>query len=96
MPQSCQKPNDQQIPKLVPPIAAHGNINVIPEKAAQGNMPSAPELGSGARNIRVIEIFRIMESKQPRQTNRHIGITGKIEINLDRKHQKAKPGASRA
>ena len=45
-------------------------------------MPSAPEFTDTLRHIRIIEIFREMETEHLTQTDRHIRITGKIKIDL--------------
>ena len=45
-------------------------------------MPSPPEFTDTFRKIRVIKIFQKAKTKNPSQTNRHIRICPKIQINL--------------
>ena len=74
------------------PVPTKGDVHIIPEPRAQGNMPTAPELSNTLRHIRVVEIFHKLESKHFPQTNRHIGITAKIKINLEGIRNNTKPG----
>ena len=54
-------------------------------------MPSAPEFRCGAGNIGIVEVFEEVESENSAKAYGHIGITGKVVINLNGKHQYSKP-----
>lgn len=45
-------------------------------------MPSSPELGCRGRYIRIIEVFHKTEAEHMTQTDRHVRISGKVEINM--------------
>ena len=54
-------------------------------------MPSSPEFGNTARNKRVIEIFEEIKAENFTETDCHIAVTRKIEINLQRKRNGIQP-----
>src|SRR5690606_5023670 len=56
----------------------------VPEPGRQRYMPSAPELRDVARLVGRIKVLRKPETKQQRQSNRHIGVPGEITIDLQR------------
>ena len=56
-------------------------------------MPSAPKLADAAGNIGIIEVLFIGKSHHAAETDRHIRIGGKIEIDLEHIHGRGKPGA---
>ena len=48
MPKAGQRPDDEQIDNVADvadSVAAQGNVYIVPEKAAQGDVPSAPKVG---------------------------------------------------
>ena len=45
-------------------------------------MPSSPEFGDTARNEGIVEVFKEVKSKDFAKTDRHITITGEIEVDL--------------
>ena len=45
-------------------------------------MPSAPKVLNASCGIRKIEVFFELEPQHPAQTNCHIGISGKVKIDL--------------
>ena len=70
---------------------AQWEIDILAEELSQRNMPSAPEFGDGARDIRITEVFLIAESQHTAEADCHIGIRGEIEIDLQRKEQAREP-----
>ena len=54
-------------------------------------MPAAPELRDAFGDIRVIEVLQKLESKHLAKTDGHIGVAGKIKVNLEGKSQYAQP-----
>ena len=54
-------------------------------------MPASPEIGQGPAAIGITEIFRQMEAKHPAEADRHIGISGEIEIKLQRIGDRSHP-----
>ena len=55
-------------------------------------MPAPPELGDGARGIGQAEILRVFEAEDAAHADGHIGIAGKIEIDLKGIEHDAEPG----
>jgi len=45
-------------------------------------MPTAPEFGDIGRHIGPVEIFGKAETEEQRQPDRHLRITGKVEVDL--------------
>ena len=63
VPQSCCKPDDENVQQLAAsPAAAEGDIEVVAEPRAERDVPPAPELGDAGRNIGIVEILRKAEA----------------------------------
>ena len=45
-------------------------------------MPAAPELRNACGNIRIVEVFGKTESENAPESYRHIGISGKVKIDV--------------
>src|SRR5271163_3822345 len=74
------------------PIPAQRNIEIVANPGGQADMPSAPEVGEVNGCIGLAKVLLQTESKGPAQPDRHIRVTGEIEVNLRRKTQDADPG----
>src|SRR5216684_3972737 len=55
-------------------------------------MPAPPELGDVGRTVGLVEILREMKAEHPAEPDRHVGIAGEVEVDLQRIAQDAKPG----
>ena len=93
VPQTGQKPDHKQIHELMAAVSAHGDVHIVAEKAAHGNMPAPPEFGGTAGNVRIVKGLHIMKAEQSCETDGHIRVAGKVEIDLDGIHQNAEPCA---
>ena len=85
VPQARQHPDRENVkhpPHSAHPIAAHGNVHIVPEPGAQAHVPPAPEFGDGSGKVGIVEILDEMESEQPAQADGHIGIAGEIEVDV--------------
>lgn len=51
-----------------------------------------PEIRDAGGGVGIAEVFREVETKHPAEADRHIGIAGKIEIDLEGERRKADPG----
>src|SRR5687768_7360117 len=51
-------------------------------EVAQAHVPALPEFGNAACRVRSVEVLRKVESENPRQSDGHIRITGKVEVNM--------------
>ncbi len=47
MPKTGQKPDNQGIAKTVAFVAAQGDVDIVPEKGAEGDVPAPPEFRNG-------------------------------------------------
>ena len=95
MPQAGQPPHDDEIQNLsgqAAPVAAQRDIHILPEPGSQRNMPPPPVFGNAAAQIRVIEVFQELKAQHFSQPNGHIGIAGKVKVNLEGKGDGAQPG----
>ena len=95
MPQTRQPPyNDevQDLPGQSAPVAAQRNIHIFPEPGTQRNMPPPPVFGNAAAQVRVIKVFQELKAQHFSQPNGHIGVTGKVEVNLEGKRNGSQPG----
>src|SRR5216110_1355787 len=59
-------------------------------------MPAAPELADIDRLIGRIEVERQPHAEQARQSDRHVGVAGKIEIDLQRVGERRRPTVDQA
>ena len=66
------------------PVAAERHVQIIAEPRRQRDVPSAPELLHALGDIRPPEILRKAEAEHASQTNRHVGVAGEIEVDLQR------------
>ena len=54
-------------------------------------MPASPEFRNRAGNVRITEVLLESKPEHPTQADRHIGISGEIEINLEGVSQRPQP-----
>ena len=95
MPQSREHPDNQDISHpFAPahPVASQGNVHIVPEPASQGHMPPPPEFRDAFRAVGIVEILRETEAEHPSQADGHVGIPGKIEVNVQHKGKGVQPG----
>ncbi len=94
MPQGAQHKDDHQVAVGLGgavAVAAKRDIDVVAEEARQRHMPALPELGDRARGVGAVEIAREAETHHARHADGHIGIAGKIEVDLERIANRAQP-----
>src|SRR4051794_11974241 len=99
VPQSAAKRGDtevQECPTFADTIPTQWNVEIIPEKGAEGNVPSAPELLNVERAIGRIKVKWEPDVKEQRSTDRHVGVTTKIEIDLEGVSEHREPGIEQA
>ena len=98
VPDSRQEPYHEEIEDMpcfrFHPVSAQRNVDIIPEPAGQGDMPTPPELRNGTGNIRIVEVFIEVKPEHLSQTDGHIRISAEIEINLEGVGQCSQPGHS--
>lgn len=71
--------------------SAERNVKVVPEPSGERDVPPPSEFGDRAGDVRVVEVFQKVEPEHAAQANRHVGVTGEVEIDLQRVAQHAEP-----
>lgn len=96
MPQARDQENDKKVEIDVPlPASTQGDIQVFPEPSPERDMPTPPKLRNRSGGIGEIEILREAETKTTGNTEGHVRITRKIQINLEREQDAAQPSRCR-
>ena len=93
VPQPGSEPDNEQIAPGMRAVPTEGDIQIIPQEAAQRNVPAPPELGDRFGDVWVVEVLNEMEAEHPPETDGHIGITGKVIVDLQRIEHRPEPGA---
>src|SRR5436853_2909674 len=76
-----------------PAISAERNVKIIAEPARETDVPAMPEVGNARREIRETKIDGQLVTEEARGSDGHVGVTGKIAIDLDRVEQHRDPRA---
>ena len=66
VPQSAQEEDDDVMevrPAWAAPVAAQGNVDVIPEPGGERDVPAPPELPDGSGHIGIVEVLKELESR---------------------------------
>ena len=98
MPQATQYESGHEVqvdPRRGATIAAQGDIEIIPQVAAERHVPPAPEILDVQRLVGRIEIDRQPDVEQERRPDRHVAIAAEIEIELERVGETGRPGAEK-
>ena len=96
VPESGQKPDYHQIAiGLEGSLAASAEreIDIFAEPARKRDVPAPPKIRDTVGNVGIVEIFKEMKAEYPAHADRHIGVTGKIKVYLERKADYAEPRA---
>ena len=94
MPGTGEHPHHQNVENPASPaypVAAQGNVNIVPEPAAKAHVPAAPEFRNAFGQIGILEILQEVEAENSAQTNGHIGITGKVKVNIQQERNGIHP-----
>ncbi len=95
MPDAGGRPDDQQVehhPAPARPAAPQGEVQVLPEPAAQGDVPPPPELAGRLGDIGIVEVFQKLEAQHPPQADGHVRVAGEVEVELEGEGGDAQPG----
>ena len=95
MPDSRQHPDNREIQDLplhAFTVSAQRNIDIFSEPGTERDMPPSPEFRNALGHIRIIKILQKMKAEHPAQTDSHIGISGKIKIDLKTVRGNSDPG----
>ena len=72
-------------------VAAERHVEVVAEPRRQRHVPAAPELLDGVGDVRPAEVLRKAEAEHAPEADRHVGVAGEIEIDLQRVADDAEP-----
>ena len=78
------------------PVASQRNVKILPEPGGEGDMPAPPELADRGRQIRIIEVLFVGKAEHPAQADGHVGVPGKIIVNLEAVQNHGQPYRNRA
>ena len=88
MPQSAHGKNNEQVEEPVPSVyatAAKGDVDVVSEPRGERDVPTAPELRNGFRQIGLTEVLHQVEAQYTGGSDGDIGIAGEVAVDLKRK-----------
>src|SRR6202034_2252420 len=74
------------------PVAPERDVEIVAQKLRQRHVPTAPEIDDARRLVGRIEIQWQEDAEHQRDSDRHIGIAGEVEIKLKGVGQRADPG----
>ena len=80
------------MPTRADPVAAQGNVDVVPEPAGQGDVPAPPELRDAAGQVGVVEVLQEREPQHAAHADGHVRIAAEVEVDLQRVGRRAQPG----
>ena len=73
-------------------VAAERDVEIVAQELRQRHVPAPPEIDDAGGLVGRIEIERQEDAEHQRNADRHVGIAGEIEIELERIGQRADPG----
>ena len=94
VPQARQQPDNENVAEpfgLGDPVAAQRNVYIVPEPTAQAHVPPPPELRDAGGDVGIVEVFYKMEPEDTAQTDGHVAVTGKVEIEMKNVSRRVKP-----
>src|SRR5262249_33640552 len=77
-------------------IAAERDVKIIAQEPRERHVPAPPEIDQRERFVRRVEIEREAHADHQRQANRHVGIAGKIIVELEREAAHPDPAIDQA
>src|SRR3954447_9826173 len=95
MPRAGEKKHEPQIADSFPraeAITAERNVDVVAKPCRERHVPAPPEVLDRHGRVGIVEVLRKAEAKHARNPDRHVGIAGEIEIDLQRVADDAEPG----
>ena len=95
MPQPGEEPHHKEVADMLDradPVASQGNIHIVPEPGAQGDVPPPPEFSDALGGVGVVKVFQKAEAKHLPQTDGHVGVSGEIIVELKAVAQRPQPG----
>ena len=95
VPQATQQHGNHEISHIAwkrTTRTAQRDVEVIPEPARQSNVPALPKFLHAAADVRIEKVAWQGYTKHAGESDGHLAVTGKIEINLQGKGQRFRCG----
>src|SRR5262249_38601307 len=95
VPQAAEEEDGDQV-EIQPPgrhaAAAQGDEKVVAQPGGERDVPAAPEVADGVGDVGVVEVLGQVEAEHPPGADRHVGVAGEVEVDLDRVADQPQPG----
>ena len=85
----------RRLPRRAAAVAAQRNVEVVAQEAAERHVPAAPEVAHRQGAVGRVEVERDAQAEHQRQADRHVGIAGEVEVDLQRVGAGGGPGLPR-
>src|SRR5260370_24629714 len=95
VPEPAQKYGQEEVktpPQRSLAIAAEGDIEVVAKESRERHVPAAPEIDDTGGLVGGIEVERQGDPEQQRHTDRHVAISGEVEVKLEGVREGSAPG----
>jgi len=95
VPQAAEEHDGHQVDEGATPtaaVASQGDIQIIPQPGRQADVPPSPELGDAAGQIGESEILHEAEAHHQTQTDRHVGVSREVKVDLNGVGRGSQPG----
>ena len=95
VPEPAEQHGDHQIDVAQHPaaaVAAERDVEIVAQELRQRHVPAPPEIDDAGGLVGRVEIERQEDAEHQRYADRHVGIAGEIEIELEGIGQRADPG----
>ena len=73
-------------------VSPQGQVHVVPEKPAQGDVPAAPEVRDAGGHVGVVEVLRKAEAQHASKAQGHVAVGGEVQVDLEGEGQGVEPG----
>ena len=96
VPETGERPDDEEVEhraRLGALTPAEGDVDIVAEEGAEGDVPAPPELRYGLGEVGVVEVFQVVQSEHPAHAYGHVGVGGEVEVDLHHEGRDAHPGA---
>ena len=95
VPEAGQQEDDEQVAVgrgAAAPVAAERDVDVVAEPARERHVPAPPEVGDRLRaEYGPVEVLGKPEAEHPAEADRHVGVAGEVEVDLQRVGERAEP-----
>ncbi len=89
VPESTHQKGDKEVQAVAPlrhPVAAEGNVDIVPEPCGQRNVPAAPKFLDGKGEVRAFKVCGKINPEKFCAADGDIRVAREIAVNFNRKH----------